>query len=294
MGNWHNKSAEETLSRIFFGLLFALHSLLLTAQPLFDSHLHYSAEDARIFKPKDIIERLTKHSISYAAVTGTPAQHVTNLYQYAPERIVPILSVYRDRADKSNWTKDKTLTPYLKKELKHGYWRGIGELHIFADDRHSKVFKQVIALASKWQLPLLIHGDPAVIDTLYEIAPKLQVIWAHAGTYPYPDLVMNYLQRYPNLLIDVSMRDERIAPKGMINDDWYELFVTYPSRFMIGVDTFSIARWQLFNSVVATIRNWLAQLPDDIALQIGFVNAAKLYKKPSIIKDEQKINAVSQ
>jgi len=266
------------LSRIFFGLLFSLHSLLLTAQPLFDSHLHYSAEDAQLFKPKDIIERLTKNSISYAVVTGTPAQHVSNLYQYAPERIVPILSVYRDSADKSRWTKDETLIPYLKKELERGYWRGIGELHIFADERHSKVFKQVIAMANKRQLPILIHCDPAVIDTLYEIAPTLQIIWAHAGTYPYPDLVANYLQRYPSLLVDVSMRDERIAPKGKIVDDWYELFVTYPNRFMIGVDTFNTARWQTFNAEVTTIRHWLEQLPDEIAQQIGFANAATLYK----------------
>jgi len=140
----------------------------------------------------------------------------------------------------------------------------------------------------------LIHGDPAVIDKLYEIAPKQPVIWAHAGTFPYPDLVSDYLRRYPNLSIDVSMRDERIAPDGVINDDWYELFVTYPDRFMIGVDTYSTVRWLMFNSAAGTVRNWLAQLPDEIALQLAFVNAAKLYKKPLIIKDEEGIEGVSQ
>ena len=174
----------------------------------------------------------------------------------------------------------------MEKELEHGYWRGIGELHIFARDRHSKVFKKVIALASARQLPLLIHGDPAVIDKIYEIAPKQPVIWAHAGTFPYPDLVSDYLRRHPYLLIDVSMRDERIAPDGIIDDDWYELFVTYPNRFMIGVDTFSKARWHKFNSAVGTVRNWLRQLPDEVALQVAYVNAAELYKMPRIITDE--------
>ena len=275
------------LFRIFCGLLVLLLSLRLAAQPLFDSHLHYSEEDAQHLNPQVILDLFNKNAIPYATVTGTPSEQVSKLYHLAPERVVPLLSAYRHSADKPTWMNDKTLIPYLEKELERGYWRGIGELHIFAHDRHSKVFQQVIALASERQLPLLIHCDPAVIDTLYEVAPKLQVIWAPAGTFPYPDLVSNYLRRYPNLLIDVSMRDERIAPSGKINDDWYELFVTYPNRFMIGVDTFSTARWNMYNLAAGTVRNWLAQLPDEIAVQIAFINAAKLYKKPHIIKNEQ-------
>ena len=282
------------LFRYCCGVLVLLFSLRITAQPLFDSHLHYSAEDAQRFNPQAILHLLDKNTIPYAAVTGTPSANVSRLYHLAPERIVPLLSIYRHSADKSTWANDKTLIPYLEKELEHGYWRGIGELHIFAHDRHSEVFRKVIALASAKQLPLLIHCDPAVIDKLYEIAPKQQVIWAHAGTFPYPDLVWDYLRRYPNLLIDVSMRDERIAPDGIVDDDWYELFVTYPNRFMIGVDTFSTARWHMFNSAVETIRNWLAQLPDEIALQIAYGNAAKLYKKSRIIKGEEGIEGVSQ
>ena len=266
------------------GLLALSFSLSLTAQPLFDSHLHYSAEDAQRFTPQEILHLLDNNAIHYAAVTGSPPSHVSRLYHLAPERIVPLLGLYRHGGEKSSWTNDKTLISYLEKELKRGYWRGIGELHIFADDRHSKVFKQVIALASKWQLPMLIHGDPAVIDKVYEISPEQPIIWAHAGIFPYADLVADYLRRYPNLSIDLSMRDKRIAPDDIINDHWYEIFVTYPDRFMIGVDTFSTSRWQQFDSAVGTIRNWLAQLPDEIALQIAFVNAAKLYKKPLIFK----------
>ena len=275
------------LFRYSSGLLALLFSLSLTAQPLFDSHLHYSAEDAQRFTPHEILQLLDKNAIPYAAVTGTPSSHVSSLYHLAPERIVPLLGIYRNSDEKSTWTKDNSIIPYLKKELARGYWRGIGELHLFADDRHSKVFTGVIALASEWQLPLLIHGDPAVIDKAYEIAPDQAIIWAHAGTFAYPDLVSDYLRRYPNLSIDLSMRDKRIAPDGIINDNWYELFVTYPDRVMIGVDTFSTTRWQMFDSAVGTIRNWLAQLPDEIALQIAYVNAAKLYKRPLLLKGDE-------
>ncbi|MFK7845624.1 MAG: TatD family hydrolase [Rhodothermales bacterium] len=275
------------LLRYCCSLLILLFSLRLTAQPLFDSHLHYTVEDAQRFTPQAIVNLLDSNAISYAAVSSTPSAHMNKLYQLAPDRIVPLLGVHHYSADKSSWTTDKTFISYLKKELERGYWRGIGELHIFARDRHSKVFKQVITLASAWKLPLLIHGDPAVIDTLYEIAPDQPVIWAHAGTFPYPDLVSDYLRRYPNLSIDVSMRDERIATDGIINDDWYELFVTYPNRVMVGVDTYTTSRWDELNSAVGTIRNWLAQLPDEIAVQLSFLNAAKLYKKPLIINADK-------
>ena len=282
------------LFKFFFGLLVLSFSLRLSAQPLFDSHLHYSAEDAQRFNPQAIIDLLDKNAIHYAAVTGTPPEHVSKLYQLAPDRIVPLLGVYRHGTDKSTWTNDETLIPYLEKELERGYWRGIGELHIFARDRHTKVFKQVIALATARQLPLLIHGDPAVIDTLYEITPKQPIIWAHAGTFPYPDLVSDYLRRYPNLSIDVSMRDERIAPDGIISDDWYELFITHPDRIMIGVDTYSTERWQMFDAAAGTLRNWLAQLPEEIAVQLAFTNAATLYKKPLINEDAENIENLRQ
>jgi predicted TIM-barrel fold metal-dependent hydrolase len=107
----------------------------------------------------------------------------------------------------------------------------------------------------------------------------MHVIWAHAGTFPYPDLVADYLQRYPTLLVDLSMRDERIAPRGRLDDAWYELLVSYPDRFMVGVDTYSLSRWQDFDAAVARIQNWLSQLPDDIAMQLAHGNAARLYDK---------------
>jgi len=62
------------LLRFCFGLLVSLFSLHLAAQPLFDSHLHYSAEDAQHFIPQAILNLLDKNSIPYAAVTGTPSE----------------------------------------------------------------------------------------------------------------------------------------------------------------------------------------------------------------------------
>jgi hypothetical protein len=257
--------------------LIALLPVSLSAEPLFDAHLHYNATDAAQYSPQQIIDKLERNGIEQAVVTGTPAAHPANLYRQAPRRIVPLLGVYRSHADKITWPNDATLPKRIEAELDKGRWRGIGELHIFAKDRHSPVFHRIIEIATQRRIPLQIHADPAVIDTLYDVSPSLPVIWAHAGTFPYPDLLADYLQRYPALSIDLSVRDERIAPDGQISDDWYALFLRFPDRFMVGVDTFSLSRWQHFDAAVATIRHWLAQLPDDVAKRLAHDNAKAFF-----------------
>jgi hypothetical protein len=202
------------------------------------------------------------------------------LHRQAPDRILPLLGVYRDAADKLNWPQDQHLPDRVESELRKGGWRGIGELHLFAKDRHSPVFRRIVELAGQYQLPLLLHADPAVIDKVYDIAPDQPVIWAHAGTFPYPDLVADYLRRYPSLSVDLSVRDDRIAPDGELSDPWYELFVTYPDRFMIGVDTYSLSRWHDYAEAADQIRRWTSQLPAEVAARLTYRNAAAIFDTP--------------
>jgi hypothetical protein len=258
-----------------------------TGAPFFDTHLHYNAADAELFPAANIIARLQQNRVAYAAVTSTPAEHSLALYQHAPQQIIPILGAYRSLADKISWVNDTQLPARLAVQLKQGPWRGIGELHIFADDRHSPVFKRIIQLAREHQLPLLIHGDPAVIDTLYQIAPAITVIWAHGGTFAYPDLLADYLRRYPGLMVDLSVRDSRIAPQGELDDAWYQLFIRYPERFLLGIDTYAPGRWQNYADALAKIRHWLGQLPEGVAHRMAFQNAIKVYRIEKTQHNEQ-------
>jgi hypothetical protein len=257
--------------------LWTLFVSTVAAEPLFDTHLHYSARHAEQFSPQQIITILDQNSVQHALVTSMPAQYAMQLHKQAPARILPLLGVYRSAKDKETWVRDTGLPSRIATQLKQGNWRGIGELHLFAEDRHSPVLTRIIELAQDYRLPLLIHADPAVIDTVYEQAPDHPVIWAHAGTFPYPDLVADYLRRYPALRVDLSVRDERIAPNGILRDDWYELFMRYPNRFMVGVDTYSLSRWHAFDTTVASIRRWLGELPDDVAGRLAYGNAATLF-----------------
>jgi len=272
-----NKSIRVCCIKWIGCCLATLFVFPLTAGPLFDAHLHYNARDAEHFSPQQIIAILDRNTVQHALVTGIPAQHAIQLQQQAPARILPLLGVYRSPEDKEIWTQDADLPSRIEAQLKQGDWRGIGELHLFARDRHSPVFTQIIELAHHYRLPLMLHADPAVIDTVYEQAPGHPVIWAHAGTFPYPDLIADYLTRYPALHVDLSVRDERIAPDGIFRDDWYELFVRYPDRFMVGVDTYSTSRWHTYDETAARIRQWLRELPADVATRLAYGNAAALF-----------------
>ena len=256
-----------------------LHSLRAVAgQPLFDTHLHYNAGFHSQFTPARVIDTLKQNGITRAAVTSQPPEHVLQLYETAPRLIIPLLGVYRGAEDKQTWTRDGDLPARLERMLRDGPWRGIGELHLFAEQRRNPVFLRIVELASRRDLPLLLHCDPAVIDSLYEHSPGARVVWAHAGAYPYPALLRDYLDRYPRLFIDLSMRDNRIAPEDELDPDWERLLWEYPDRFMVGVDTFSIARWREYGAAATHIRQWLAQLPEAVASRIAFRNAVGVFR----------------
>lgn len=267
-------SMPKRLLPLLTALLFA--TAVHAERPLFDAHLHYNEAHARAFTPQQIIDILEREHIRHAVVTSTPPDHTAMLFEQDPQRIIPFLGIYRQSEDKQNWHQDSHLPDYVEQQLEDGPWRGIGELHIFARQRHSPVLRRLVEIAVAHELPLLMHADPAVIDRIYDIAPETKVIWAHAGAYPYPDLLADYLQRYPNLYIDLSVRNERIAPDGVLKDDWYELFIRYPERFLVGVDTFSSNRWREYAAITGTIRNWLQQLPPDVAPQLAYRNALSL------------------
>jgi hypothetical protein len=268
--------ARPALLAASIALLPALPAV--ATQPLFDAHLHFNADAASRYAPAQIITTLEHNGIRRAAVTSMPPGNVLHLYNAAPGLIIPVLGVYRGAEDKETWTQDAGLPARLERMLRDGPWRGVGELHLFAEQRRNPVFLRIVELANRHDLPLLLHCDPAVIDSLYEHSPAASVVWAHAGAYPYPDLLRDYLDRYPRLFIDLSMRDAHIAPEGVLDPEWERLLWEYPDRFMVGVDTFSVARWSEYDEAATRIRHWLAQLPEAVATRIAHRNAAAVFK----------------
>lgn len=261
------------------GLVLALAVSAARAElPLFDAHLHYSGEDAEAFTPAEIVAILERNAVTRALVSSTPNAGTEALYRQAPERIVPFLSVYRDARDKRDWMHDPSVPERVEQALASGIYRGIGEFHIFAKDRNSPVLRRIVEIAAARGLPLQVHGDAEIIDTIFAIAPEVTVLWAHLGTRPEPALVRAMLERHPDrLYIDTSVRDERIMPEGQILPVWRALFIDHADRFLVGVDTFSVNRWRHFAEVAAHIRGWLGQLPAEVAEQLAHGNAERLF-----------------
>jgi len=156
---------------------------------IFDTHLHYNVEHAGQYSEKDILAILDQNDIKHAVITTKPPERALILHKAAPDKITPFLGACDESHNKRNWFNNAELPHHIKIALANNAWKGIGELHLFADQRHNPVFQQIVQLANEHSLPLLMHTDPATIDALYEYTPEATVIWAHAGAYPYPPLL---------------------------------------------------------------------------------------------------------
>lgn len=257
--------------------LLAGFPALADTAPMIDAHAHYSAADAAALSPADVLAKLDAAGVRRMAVTSSPPGLAQALYRYAPARVIPLLGVYASDLHKGSWVHDDSLPQRVATLLDEGTWAGIGELHLFAADAHQPVFEQLVRLAAARRLVLMIHGDAAVVERAFAVAPEVRVLWAHLGTDPQPALLAAMLARFQGLWIDTSVRDERIAPDGRLLPAWRTLFERHPDRFVVAVDTFSVNRWQHHEAVVARIRGWVDPLPAPLKAKLLHDNAARLF-----------------
>lgn len=62
-----------------------------------------------------------------------------------------------------------------------------------------------------------------------------------------------------------------------IHPEWRALFLRHPDRFLAGTDTWVTSRWESLPGSVAEVRAYLAPLPREVAEQIAFRNAERLF-----------------
>ncbi len=244
-----------------------------------DAHAHYSGPVAAAISPEDVLAKLDAAGVQRIVVTSSPPDLAGSLYRRLPDRVIPLLGVYESDLRKVDWVHDAGLPARVAAQLDDGNWAGIGELHLFARDAHQPVFAQLVRMAAARKLVLMIHGDAEVIAQAFAIAPEVRVLWAHLGTEPQPELLAAMLARYPDTLwIDTSVRDDRIAPDGILLPAWRALFERFPGRFVAAVDTFSQNRWQHYEAVVAQIRSWSGSLDEPVRRNLLHDNAAQLFE----------------
>ena len=248
--------------------------------PIFDTHVHYKEPAWEVYPPDVIIGLLQRSGVVKALVSSTPDEGTRMLYREDPERIVPFLRPYHEDIDSSNWYLKDRVYPYLLKRLEMPIYKGVGEFHIHNSlDADSPIIKKTVRLAVERDLFIHVHSDHRAVETIFSYEPDVKILWAHAGMTDPPEVVSRMFDRHKNLWVDISIREYEIAPNGKLAPEWEKLFLEYADRITVGSDTWVNSQWDNYEEIIAFDRNWLAQLPDDVARQIAFENAKRLFDR---------------
>ena len=246
------------------------------ALPIVDAHLHYSQSAWSSYPPAAVLALMDQAGVTRAIASSTPDDGTVALFKAAPARIVPFLRPYRGGVGSSNWTQDPTLPAYLEERLKSGIYRGIGEFHLWGGETQGPNVRHVVGLAVQRDLYVEVHSGAAPVRALFAIDPQVKVLWAHAGMSEPPAVVGPLLERQAQLWCEVSFRAGDIAPGGKLDAEWRALFLRFPDRFLIGTDTYLTERLGGYVELIAEHRQWLAQLPREVAEAIASKNAMRL------------------
>lgn len=265
--------------------MFAVNTLPSAAEErlqIFDTHVHYSREAWDIYDAATVFEKFDDAGVTRALVSSTPDDGTLTLLHEDGRRVAPELRPYHGDFHAGNWYRSPEVIPYLETRLNNGIYRGIGEFHLHATDSvRTPTMQRVAALAVENNIPLHIHSGAGPVSVLFEMAPNLKIHWAHAGMVEPAEIVAEMIERHPALTAEVSFRAHDIAPGGEIDPAWRDLFVRHSDRFMIGTDTYINDRWDAYGSLIEEHRNWLGQLPREIAEAIAYGNASRVFGENS-------------
>jgi len=252
---------------------------------LFDGHIHYSVGAPKQYPPGKAIAILDEAGIGRALLSSTPNDGTIQLHKLFPERFIPELRPYRKTRDfetwsveRASWYRDPATVTFIEQELKRGIYRGIGEFHLDGDEADTPVIRAIVDIAVARSLWLHAHSDAAAVEKLFSFNPGARIVWAHAGMSTPPEMIDRWLARYPALWAELSYRDV-VAGGGELDPQWKALFLKYPDRFIYGSDTWIPPRWGEVVALAERARGWLAQLPSDVAENIAFRNAERIFGK---------------
>ena len=243
--------------------------------PIFDAHLHYSHDAWDVVPPQEAIAILRKAGLKRALISSSGDEGQQRLYALAPDLVIPELRPYRSRGEIGSWFRDESVVPYLEERLKKHQYAGIGEFHLYGADAELPVPRRMVQLAQKYKLFLHAHSDADAIERLFRQWPEAKILWAHAG-FDRPEKVREMLRKHKNLWCDLAFRTDQ-ARGGKVDPDWRAAFLEFPERFMVGTDSFTPERWHYIGEHANWSRQWLADLPRDVAERIAWKNGENLF-----------------
>ncbi len=243
--------------------------------PIFDAHMHYSHDAWESVPVQDVLAILKKAGVRRALVSSSGDEGQQRLYRAAPDVIIPELRPYRSRGEVGSWFRDPTVVTYLEEKLKQYRYAGIGEFHLYGDHADLPVPRRMVELARKYNLFLHAHSDADAVERLFRQWPQARILWAHAG-FERPEKVAELLRKHRNLWADLAFRTDH-GSDGKVDPSWRPVFLQFPDRFMVGTDTYTPERWHYVGEHARWSRQWLADLPRDIAERIAWKNGEQVF-----------------
>lgn len=271
--------------RLLFNAIFLL-ALGARAEPyrgpVFDAHLHYNDEAVERYSVGTVLELFGKNGVGAIIANSRPNDGTRSLVE-AVQRgarkdlaVVAFIRVYRNRADYGTWMRNPDIYKMIVEEHKRGYYRGVGEFHAHGREADTAVVKQIVDFAVDKGLVLHAHSDDEAIEILFRHNPKARVIWAHTGFTTPLERVAAMMDKYPELRGELSYRGD-ISEGGKLSAGWRALFLKHPGRFLIGSDTWVNARWDDYPGIMGGYRQWLGELPREVAERVAWKNGAELF-----------------
>ncbi len=266
-----------------------------------DSHIHFNWDQRKISSASEIVDILRQHNVGLTIVAGTPSELALELREEGGDWIVPFFSPYIHESGKRDWYLDEQVVIKAEHGLKTGQYFGIGEVHFmsgFKPATSNTVFQQLIKLAKKYDVPMLIHIDSGNEKTFLNLCsanPEVRLIFAHAGGNLRARHIKTILNNCDNVWIDFAARDPW-RYDGISNEDhtllpeWKALVLAYPDHFITGTDpVWKVTRgqswdsddegWTHYQKLYDFHWSWLNDLPEDIRKKIAWENTQTLLKK---------------
>lgn len=246
---------------------------------LFDAHLHYNSEPAPFYPLDTILDIFRRNGVAGILATSRPntGTHILVEAKTPGLWVVPFIRPYRTRGDIQTWFSDPAIFDLIQSEYSRGYYRGIGEFHIYGQAAASEWVKKTVDFSVERGLYLHAHADEEALLVLFSHNPRAKIIWAHTGFSTPAARVRELLDQYPGLWGELSHRSGITGGSDEVTPEWRETFARYSQRFLIGSDTWIDARWLGYDAIMNEYRAWLAQLPADQARRIAFENAERLF-----------------
>ena len=146
---------------------------------------------------------------------------------------------------------------------------------LLGDDRHGRW--RIAPAEEHYRVHRRYLGDSMVLETTFETTTGVCRL-LDGMLLDRPDAVRAMLRKHKQLWCDLAYRTDQ-ASGGKVDAAWREAFTEFPDRFMVGTDTFTPERWHYVGEHARWSREWLADLPREVAERIAYKNGEALFPR---------------